>query len=551
MGSINLKNIYSFVGRRAMGYGTFGVFAGFLSLSLDLALATMLQRFFMSTGLIAPGNVMPLDMELRSPSIEGGILILVAACRAALIWLNGYIAGLCQVSVEVEKRRSLAAWSIHQGGQETGYIMSLFSDIIIGAAASIGNIFYIIARFIMAAGIFIAMAFYSLQLTMSVVALIFVLAPLQWGIDRVISRHSKFIQSSLANAVSLLARAIKNNLFISLHNLADSESKHVQTAVDVYGHSSVRYYSLSSLRAVIPQVLGVFAVVCIAVQGSSYFAGNPASMVAYLYMVLRFFQLLSDVARVSGNLRLNYPRIAILYAWWKQNIESLQTSASSAQNEERSLIGWQGRHISYIWPNGHATAIRDMNFDIKPGSITLISGPSGAGKTTLFNILLGLLQPSQGSISIVNAAGESAPVSGRVPYCVSYVGPDPFLVAGTIRDQLLIGNVPHEDNILADILRRVQADFVFGFKDGLDHKLTEQGLGLSAGQKQRLALARALLRRPSILLLDEATANLDEQTERLIIDLVNSLRGQMSILVISHRPHQRLQVDNTINLGQY
>lgn len=543
-----IANFYRFIGRRPCFYGGVGIAVGFVLFAFDMALATMLQRFFMATGLVTLGKTMPLGVALQSPLVEASVLIAISILRAITIWGNGYIGGLCQVSVEVEKRNALAQWAVSHGGQEVGKIMSYFNDIILGAAAAIGGVFYILARSIILGGLILVMLNYSVPMTFFVVVLICVIAPLQMIIDKIISKNAKNIQASLANSVSLLARAIKNNLFLSLHNLTAHEVSHIQTAVNEYGKTSIHYYSLSSMRSVFPQLMGLASVVMIAMHGQDSFSENPAMLVAYLYLVLRLFQVLSDIARVSSNLRLNYPRISLLYTWWSENIDQAVLQVPTPASGDHTLMGWQAKNIGYMWPNGHVTAIQNMSFDIKAGSTALIIGPSGAGKTTLFHILLGLLPPTEGTLLGMDAKGATYEMRGRIPQCISYVGPDPFLVAGSVRDQLLIGNALTSDDALIEALRRVQADFVFDFVDGLGHVLTEQGHGLSAGQKQRLALARAILRNPAVLLLDEATANLDETTEGLIVQLINSLRGSMTILVVSHRPHTDLIVDTLIDL---
>lgn len=543
-----LAHFYRFIGYRPCFYGGVGIAVGFVLFAFDLALATMLQRFFMSTGLVTLGKTMPLGVALQSPMVEASVLIAISILRAITIWANGYVGGLCQVSVEVEKRNALSQWAVSHGGQEIGKIMSYFNDIILGAAAAIGAIFYVLARFIILGGLILMMLNYSASMTLFVMALIFVIAPLQMIIDKIISRNAKNIQASLANSVSLLARSIKNNLFLSLHNLTAHEVSHIQSVVNEYGKTSIHYYSLSSMRSVFPQVMGLASVVMIAMHGQSSFSENPAMLVAYLYLVLRLFQVLSDIARVSSNLRLNYPRISILYKWWSEHIENAAPQVATPVSLDHTLIGWQAKNIGYVWPNGHATSIQNMNFEIKAGATALIVGPSGAGKTTLFHILLGLLIPTQGTLYAVDENGISSEIRGRISQCISYVGPDPFLVAGSVRDQLLIGNALVADDTLIEALHLVHAEFVFDFKDGLNHVLTEQGHGLSAGQKQRLALARALLRKPAVLLLDEATANLDEKTEGLIVQLINRLRGTMTILVVSHRPHNDLIVDTLIDL---
>ncbi|OIN85848.1 MAG: hypothetical protein AUJ12_07890 [Alphaproteobacteria bacterium CG1_02_46_17] len=545
-----LSKMFDFIGSHTVAYGLIVVVLGFVSFFFDLAIAMLTQRFFMATGLVKTGGTMPLGIDLHSPYIEGVLLVLAGLLRALTIWANGYYAGKCQIQVETEKRHMLSRWAIMHGGQEIGQVMSYFNDIVIGAAVSIGNIFYVFSRLILMGGIFLVLVLSSIQMTLLVVGVIILFAPLQMIIDRIVSRNSKQIQGSLANGVSLLSRAVKNNLYISLHNLMDQEISHVNREVDQYGQASIRYYALSYLRASIPQVLGLAVVVIIAIQGSIYFPDNPASMIAYLYMVLRLFQVLADLARVSGNLRLNYPRISLLYKWWAENISGSDLGKTALINDgqDHHLVGWRAEGLSFVWPNGKETAIHNLNFEIKPGTIAMIIGPSGAGKTTLFHLLLGLLSPTQGHLTLLHQDGGAQDIHGRINQVISYVGSDPFLIAGTVRDQLLSGHVHSTDAELEEVLRRVHADFVFEFKDGLNHILTEQGQGLSAGQKQRLALARALLRKPSVLLLDEATANLDQHTESGIVGVINSLKGQMTIVVVSHRPHPDLQVDVNIKL---
>lgn len=543
-----LINFYHFIGKRPAQYGVAGLGVAFILFGFDLALATMLQRFFMATGLVTLGLDMPLGIPLQTPVIEAAILICIGILRGFTIWGNSFLSGLCQVAVEVEKRNELTAWSIADGKQEVGHIMSYFNDIILGAAASVGGIFYVLSRLVIIAGLALVMLHYSVVMTFIVLGFIIIIAPLQFVVDRVISRNSRKIQSSLAYSVSLLARNLKNNLFVSLHNLTEQEVARVQFAVNDYGRASMHYYSLSSLRSVVPQVMGLIAVVVIAIYGHGYFDQNPGLLVAYLYLVLRFFQVLSDIARVSGNLRLNYPRISLLFTWWMNHKNKTSRHVYTPSSHHQDLIGWRGDHVGFVWPNGHDTSIQDLNFDIRAGTTSLIVGASGTGKTTLFQILLGLLSPTCGSVVTVDQNGKISPIKGLIPQVISYVGPDPFLIAGSIRDQLLVGNQSLTDDEIISALRLVHADFVFDFIDGLNHQLTEQGAGLSAGQKQRLALARAILRKPSVLLLDEATANLDSQTEGFIIRLINSLRGQMTILVISHRPHSDLIIDTLIDL---
>ena len=161
-----LAHFYRFIGYRPCFYGGVGIAVGFVLFAFDLALATMLQRFFMSTGLVTLGKTMPLGVALQSPMVEASVLIAISILRAITIWANGYVGGLCQVSVEVEKRNALSQWAVSHGGQEIGKIMSYFNDIILGAAAAIGAIFYVLARFIILGGLILMMLNYSAQMTL-------------------------------------------------------------------------------------------------------------------------------------------------------------------------------------------------------------------------------------------------------------------------------------------------------------------------------------------------------------------------------------------------
>ena len=527
-----------------------GLVSGLAAFFFDLSMALLMQRFFMATNVLPIGTSIPLGIKLYSPAWEGSALILAGICRAGIIWLNGYLAGLCQASIEAEKRGQLAEWGLSSGNQEVGQIMSYFNDIIVGSAVSVGNIFYILSRFVLLSGLLGVLLYSSLSITLFFIVFLLLMAPFQYLIDKVISRNSEIIQKSLSNSVSQLSKAVKNNLFLSLHNLIGWETVQIKSMLDSYKNASTKYYLLSNLRGVIPQVAGLIVIVFIAIQGRAFFQDNPASLLAYLYLVLRFVQVLSDLARMTISLRLNYPRLKILYEWWLSNINGISVQPhSEIKSDSVILKGWRAEEVSFVWPDGKRTAIDRLSFQIAPGTTSLIIGRSGSGKTTLFYILLGLLSPTSGRVFQVDTNGRQQILLSRVREIVSYVGPDPFLIAGSIRDQLKIGNKNASDEDLVEVLKLVNADFVFEFSEGLGHHLTEQGEGLSAGQKQRLALARAILRKPSILLLDEATANLDEKTEGAIIKLINSFQGSMTILVISHRPHADLKVSNQINLN--
>jgi ABC-type multidrug transport system fused ATPase/permease subunit len=173
---------------------------------------------------------------------------------------------------------------------------------------------------------------------------------------------------------------------------------------------------------------------------------------------------------------------------------------------------------------------------IKPGNFVAIVGPSGAGKTTLIDLLLGVLVPDAGTISISGVTPSEAVKKWRG--AISYVPQDIALSNGTIRENVILGypSISATDELVMAALRIAQLErFVRDSEAGLETFVGERGSRLSGGQRQRLGIARAMLTKPRLLVLDEATSSLDGETEADISLAINALRGSTTILMIAHR----------------
>lgn len=178
------------------------------------------------------------------------------------------------------------------------------------------------------------------------------------------------------------------------------------------------------------------------------------------------------------------------------------------------------------------------------GSFVAVMGETGRGKTTLVRLLLALAAPSEGQILL----NDCIPVSSATRCNFVYVPQGNTLFSGTIRDNLLMGNPSATEADMETALRTAVADFVFRFDHGLDTRLTEQGGGLSEGQAQRIAIARALLRPGNILLFDEATSALDPETEQLLMDNLRKKCRHKTVIFITHHPLLAELCDETVRL---
>ena len=197
---------------------------------------------------------------------------------------------------------------------------------------------------------------------------------------------------------------------------------------------------------------------------------------------------------------------------------------------------------------GQQPTMQNFNFDFKPGSCTAVLGETGSGKTTLIRMLLALIRPQQGTISIYSPDGSSYPLSPLHRCNFVYVPQGNTLLSGTLRDNLLLGNPGATDEEMTEALKTACADFVDELPNGLDTTFSEQGGGLSEGQAQRIAIARALLRPGSIMLLDEATSALDMETERHL--LTNLLENQQhTVIFVTHRTAVVSYCDQVLQMG--
>jgi len=192
--------------------------------------------------------------------------------------------------------------------------------------------------------------------------------------------------------------------------------------------------------------------------------------------------------------------------------------------------------IIHTYPDATRPALADINLTITEGSSTALVGSTGAGKSTLSDIILGVLEPDSGSVSISGVSPRDA--IDRWPGAVTYVPQAVALVTGTVRDNVALG-LPREfvdDDMVWDALERAHlASFLKISREGLDTSVGERGFRLSGGQRQRLGIARALFTRPKLLILDEATSSLDSETEQAITDTLRELEGKVTTITVAHR----------------
>ncbi|MGN1451332.1 MAG: ABC transporter ATP-binding protein [Eubacteriales bacterium] len=212
-------------------------------------------------------------------------------------------------------------------------------------------------------------------------------------------------------------------------------------------------------------------------------------------------------------------------------------SAETVSEARKTGLCIRAEKLTFTYSGSDSPVLKDADFSADPGDVIAIVGPSGLGKTTMLRLLLGLLKPDSGSLRFVLPGERTLSASRATRKFCAYVPQGNSIFSGSIAENLRLAAPDASDEELADALKSADAfDFVSALPRGTDSEVGERGANLSEGQAQRIAAARALLRRAPVLLMDEATSALDADTEdRLLRGLINTGSGQICILT-THRP---------------
>ncbi|MCR5203671.1 MAG: ABC transporter ATP-binding protein/permease [Lachnospiraceae bacterium] len=249
-----------------------------------------------------------------------------------------------------------------------------------------------------------------------------------------------------------------------------------------------------------------------------------------------FLALVNRVQAPIVNLAHQIPKIVSLFTSAERIMElsEIPPEEKLEVNIDTTLLGVKAEHLTFAYDKD--TVLEDVSFNIAPGESTAVMGESGIGKTTLIRLVMSFVKPTEGSISYYNTKGEETPGSAGIRKYTAYVPQGNTLFSGTIRENILAGKHDATDAEIEEALKLASAyDFISELSNGVDTVIGEKGFGISEGQAQRIAIARAFIKKAPFLIFDEATSALDEATEQKVIGGLERLTPRPSCLIITHR----------------
>lgn len=349
---------------------------------------------------------------------------------------------------------------------------------------------------------------------------------------RQMRRLTSEVRSSDSKVQSLMQETIQHRMLIKTLESEAPMTERLEQTQSVLRHKVVRRTVFSVFSNIILWLgfrLGYLIAFLWAAlrmsRGSLTFGGMTA-----------FLQLVSRIQGPARNLTKLVPQAVSVFTAAERLMELEEDPLDETGEPVRleAPCGIRLEHVYYQYEDKDREILHDLSFDFPPASCTAILGETGAGKTTLIRILLALLSPQQGKATIYNNHHQETAVTPLTRCNFAYVPQGNTLLSGTIRDNLRLGRLTATEEEMKEALHKSCADFVFDLPDGLNTLCSEAGGGLSEGQAQRIAIARALLRQSSILVLDEATSALDPETERQLLNNILADRNT-TVIFVTHR----------------
>jgi ATP-binding cassette subfamily B protein len=349
-----------------------------------------------------------------------------------------------------------------------------------------------------------------------------------------------------ARILETLQETVQGIRIVKAYTMEDVMRARLEKNVTELEHESNKWARIAHRASPLMEGLGGIAIAGALVYGGFRVlqtGATPGQFFSFLAAFMLAYEPAKRLARLNIELNSGLVGVRVLFEIIDAPPTEPADSDKPALEITEARIDFQDVLFGY---RPQEVTIRGMTVTVEPGKMTALVGPSGGGKSTLFNLMMRFYEPNAGTIRI---DGQNIAETSRhsLREQVAYVGQDVFLFHGTIRENIAIGKPgATEDEIVAAAKAAHAHEFISAFPAGYDAQVGERGMQLSGGERQRVAIARALIKNAHIILLDEATAALDSQSERLVQDAMNVLCEGRTTIAIAHRLHTITHADRIL-----
>lgn len=527
------------------------VVLGMVGFLVETSFVFVLQGFLLSIGLLQSSQTFLPEWYPISLLSSVLILLVFGLLRAGLLMTKYYFSSLTQTLFVCDQRKNLLSYGLKNAPQVSSKaIIGVFSEVTTQAGLGILCISILIntgvsALLFFGAGLRLAPA----EMMIGVTLLALFMYPLKFTLAK-ITEFGRGLVKEWESLSDSLIRGLRNNFFLSVYRQVDPEIKKGFTSIDNHKSHYMNYSLVASFSSAFPVLIGVIVVSIITYCSVTYIHTDPIKLLSFFYIFIRLAQAASEAGANYSGLKLNNSGFKLLYDWKMRAVagrgnqlqkESIILDSKDIEIKAKGLgFGYDEKHILF----------KNLNFSLKKKDVLVIKGESGVGKSSLLSLLLGLNLPTQGQLSINGIDSRSKEID--LHKILAYVGPEAYIIPGTIRENLLYG-LSSDDNISdEDIWKALDQielkDFIKSLPLQLNEILSDIPQ-ISTGQMQRLSFARALLRKPSLVILDEATANLDSMTEKKIVENLQSLFNNSTSIIVTHKNSFDHIATQAIHLG--
>ena len=485
----------------------------------------------------ATGGNMPLLLTFAL------ILLGVMLLRIGLQTLSGYYAEKLRAKITADLRTRVfhkilrSDYAKVQSYHSGELLNRLTTDIQEVAVDTVGLLPALTGMIVQCVGAIVALLTIDPWFTLIYVVCGGVLGGISATFRKQIKKRQQQVLQADGKSRAFMQEGVSSVLTLKAYGAEEKTMQKSQAFVDEYFGARQKRNVLRSCMNAVFSLLGNFGLIFAVVWCSVSVLNGNTDYGSILSVILLLMQLQQPFTSISSLVPIYYARITSgerLHELDNLPCEEIQTKQTE-NGFDLSEISFENVSFTY----GRNQVLSDASASIKQGEIVCLTGASGAGKSTLFKLLLNVFTPNAGKLWLTNTNGEKTPLNAEWRGLFAYVPQGNFLFSGTIYENLtFFADDKDEEDMptrVENALKVACAEFVFDLPQGLQTPLYEGGAGLSEGQLQRLAVARAIVSDRPVLLLDEATSALDSETEERLLENLHNLQNK-TCLIVTHRP---------------